>query len=123
MAPYLYAPLYLCAQLYELGIPSFVFTKLEERLSKRKLQHIRNKHLATILNGGFEGSKSFFDRLAWAEGFLAKQKLIRSGLFHDRKEMAQRFNVPENSPKIYGLYLLRLIKIITTQKPTPPRCQ
>jgi hypothetical protein len=109
---YLYAPIYLCAQLYQLEIPQFVFTKLEGRLSKKKIQHIRYQHLTTILNGGFEGSKSFFERLTWAEGLTAKQKLIRSGLFPDKKEMAQRYNVSEKSSKIYGLYLTRLWKMV-----------
>jgi hypothetical protein len=120
---YLYGPLYLCAQLYPLEIPEFVLTRLGKGLTQKKREHIHNQHLAVILNGGFEGSKSFFERLTWAEGFSAKQKLIQSGLFPDKKEMSHRYNIPETSPKIYLLYVKRLLKLISTPKPTPTRCQ
>jgi hypothetical protein len=103
-------------------IPQFVFTKLGERLTKKKMQHIRNRHLAAILNKGAD-SNMFLERLTWAEGTTARMRLLRASLFPEREEMAQRYNVSVNSPKIYALYLTRLWKLINPQKPTPPRCQ
>ena len=92
-------------------------------LSKKKIQYIQNQHLAAIINKQADGSNMFLERLTWAEGFSAKKKLVRSGLFPDKKEMAHRYNVTETSPKIYALYLTRLWKLLPPQKPPPPRCK
>lgn len=115
-ASYLYAPIYLCAQLYQLDIPEFVLTKLGERLTQKKMQHIQNQHLASIINKGADGSNMFLERLAWAEGPSSRIKLLRASLFPDREEMAKRYNIPETSPKIYALYLTRLWKLLTSAK-------
>jgi len=56
--------------------------------------------------------KIFFERAKWAEGFSNKMKLIRMALFPDRQEMAQRYSIPENSLRLYGFYIARIVKLI-----------
>ncbi len=110
-ASYLYAPIYYSTKLFDIKIPEFVLGQLDEKLSQKKIQYVHNQYLTTVLNGGFEGYKNFLKRLLWAEGLPERLKLLRMGLFPDRKEMAQRYSVSENSLNIYSLYMNRLLKM------------
>ena len=111
-ASYIYAPLYLCEQLFQPGIQPSVLEQLSEKLSRRKTNYIQHHHLTTILNGGINGSKIFLQRLAWAQGFSARLNLLRMSLFPDRQEMADRYQISEQSLRLYGFYVLRLWKLL-----------
>jgi hypothetical protein len=105
---YIYAPIYLCTQLFQAGVPQSVLSMLEGGLSRKKTDYIQNGYFPTILNGGITGLKIFFERLTWAEGFSKKLKLLRMALLPERREMVDRYHISENSPKIYILYISRL---------------
>jgi hypothetical protein len=111
MNSYIYGPIYLCAHLFDQKVPESVFKILQARLSKSKSAYIQNDYLGSILDRGHGKLKLFFERVKWAEGFSNKMKLIRMALFPDRKEMAQRYGIPENSMGIYGCYTLRIWKL------------
>jgi len=112
MNSYLYAPLFLCRQLFNAEIPESILGILCRGLSKKKIAHVRNDCLESILNGGGAAQGLFLERLWWAEKFPNKMRLVRSALFPDRAEMAQRFSVPDTSVRIYWYYLVRLRKLI-----------
>ncbi|OGW36764.1 MAG: hypothetical protein A2Y97_13655 [Nitrospirae bacterium RBG_13_39_12] len=109
---YIYAPLYICEKIFRAGVPAQVLIKLGSELSGKRINYLENHYLAAILDKNNTGTKIFLERLVWAEGFLKKLKLIRTALFPERREIADRFNIPENSPRLYGLYMSRLWKIL-----------
>jgi hypothetical protein len=111
-ASYVYAPLYLSEKLFHARVPETVLARLGAGLSGKKIDYIQNHHLSAILHKNNSGSRIFFQRLAWAEGISKKLKLLRMALIPERREMAHRYNIPESSPKLYGLYMHRLWKII-----------
>jgi hypothetical protein len=112
ISSYMYAPLMLCSELFNVSIPQFVLPSLGCRLSPGKNSYIQNHYLTSILNGSGNGSKIVFERLVWAEGVPARLKLIRMALFPDRREMADRYHIPEKSARLYGLYAVRLWKLL-----------
>jgi len=112
ISSYIYAPLKLCSELFNVSIPRSVLPSLGYRLSPGKNSYIQNHYLTSILNGSGNGSKIVFERLVWAEGVPARLKLIRMALFPDRREMADRYHVPEKSARLYGTYIVRIGKLL-----------
>jgi hypothetical protein len=112
MNPYIYGPIYLCAHLFHQEIPESILNVLQAHLSKRKRAYIQNSYFASILDGGSSGRKRFIERVKWAVDFSQKMKLVRMALFPDRQEMAQRYSIPENSLRIYGFYITRVVKLV-----------
>jgi hypothetical protein len=112
MNSYIYGPIYLCTHLFDQKIPESVLKIFQARLSKRKSAYIQNDYFGSILDRGSSGLKIFFERVKWAEGFPNKMKLIRMALFPDRQEMAQRYSIPENSLRLYGFYIARIVKLL-----------
>jgi hypothetical protein len=112
MNSYIYGPIYLCAYLFNQKIPESVLKILQASLSKRKRAYIQNEYFASILDRGSCGLRLFFERARWAVGFSNKMKLIRMALFPDRQEMVQRYSIPENSLRIYGFYITRVVRLV-----------
>lgn len=109
---YIYGPIYLCAHLLNAKVPESVLEILETGLAKAKTSYIQNEYFESILNRGSTGLKILFERIKWADGFPYKLKLLRMALFPDRSEMVQRYQLPENSLRIYGFYMLRIGKLL-----------
>ena len=112
VSSYIYAPLFLYTQLFNMGIPERILHQLGEKISYRKAQYIQNDYLETILNGGILTSKIFLERLIWVDGTANKLKLLRMAFLPDRREIARRYDTSENSFKLYVLYLLRLWQLL-----------
>jgi hypothetical protein len=126
ISSYIYAPIFLCDQLFNVGIPEQVLHQLGPKISCGKTNYIQNDYFETILNEGILISKIFLERLIWADGITNKLRLLRMALFPDRQEIADQYHTSENSLRLYGLYLVRLwglLRDYSNQKNLPSASQ